>query len=65
MVRSLGGKAALAKVNVDEEPALAEKFGVQSIPTLLVFKGGVIAKVLVGYMPKADIRKALEEAGVK
>ncbi|MFA7368351.1 MAG: thioredoxin [Kiritimatiellales bacterium] len=36
----VGGKAVIAKVNVDESPALAAKFGVRSIPTLILFKNG-------------------------
>jgi len=62
--RELDGKLAIAKVDVDANPHLAEKFGVQSIPTLLVFRGGQVAKQLVGYMPKPELKKALAEAGV-
>lgn len=42
----------VAKLNVDENPATATKFDVLSIPTLLVFKDGAVAKKLVGAMPK-------------
>ena len=62
--RELDGKLAIAKVDVDANPQLAEKFGVQSIPTLLIFKGGQVAKQFVGYMPKPELKKALAEAGV-
>ena len=45
----------VCKVNVDEQPELASQFGVMSIPTLLVIKGGQIANRSVGARPKADI----------
>ena len=46
------GNVTVAKLNVDENPATATKFDVLSIPTLLVFKDGAVAKKLVGAMPK-------------
>ena len=49
----------LGKVNVDEEMELAMKFGVASIPTLVVMKNGKEAGKLIGYRPKADIEKLL------
>ena len=49
----------LGKVNVDEEPELAARFGIVSIPTLIVMKDGQIAAQAVGYRPKADIEKLL------
>ena len=45
----------VGKINVDEQGELAVRFGVMSIPTLLVFKGGEIAQTAVGARPKADI----------
>ena len=48
----------VGKLNVDENPAVATKFDILSIPTLLVFKDGQIAKKLVGAMPK---KRLLEE----
>jgi len=48
----------VGKLNVDENPAIATKFDILSIPTLLVFKDGVVAKKLVGAMPK---KRLLEE----
>lgn len=45
----------VAKVNVDEEPELAQKFGVMSIPTLIVFKGGQVSSKSVGVQPKQAI----------
>ena len=49
----------LGKINVDEEMELAMKFGITSIPTLIVIKDGKEAGKLIGYRPKADIEKLL------
>ena len=49
----------VGKVNVDEEMELAVKFGIVSIPTLIVMKNGESANKAVGFMPKADILKLL------
>ena len=49
----------VGKVNVDEETELAVRFGIVSIPTLIVMKNGEVAKKAVGFMPKADILKLL------
>ena len=54
------GKAIVAKVNVDESPALAGKFRVNSIPALLFFKGGQPVAQLVGRQPKAEILSKLD-----
>ena len=51
---------AVGKVNVDEQPELAGKFGVASIPTLVVLRGGRIVKQSVGAMPKARILALLD-----
>ena len=58
----LSGKIKIVKVNVDESPDLAQQFGIRSIPTLLVFKGGTIAAQMVGAMPKAALKAKLESA---
>ncbi|MBQ7801974.1 MAG: thioredoxin [Oscillospiraceae bacterium] len=50
----------VGKVNVDEEMELAMEFGIASIPTLLVFRGGAVTGKIVGYRPKADILKMLD-----
>ena len=49
----------VGKINVDEEMELAVQFGIISIPTLVVMKGGEIVNKAVGYMPKAEILKLL------
>ena len=51
----------IAKVNIDEEPELAQAFGVASIPTLVVLKDGAIANRSVGALPKPRILALLED----
>lgn len=55
------GKVVVAKVNVDNEPTLAEQYNVTGIPLLGVFKGGQMVKQLVGARPKAAIVSELAE----
>ena len=50
----------VGKVNVDEEIKLAMQFGISSIPTLLVFKGGKLVNQGVGLLPKASVLKLIE-----
>jgi thioredoxin 1 len=52
--------AKVGKVNVDEQPELAQAFRVMSIPTLAVVKDGKVVKTAVGVRPKADILRMLE-----
>lgn len=54
------GKVKVGKVNVDEEPELANAFRVSSIPLVVLMKDGKIAGSSVGYRPKADIEKLLK-----
>ena len=49
------GKAIVGKVDVDEEPGLAQRFGIMSIPTLIVMKGGKVVEQAVGARGKADV----------
>ncbi|MFC4767751.1 thioredoxin [Effusibacillus consociatus] len=53
------GDITFTKVNVDEEPDLAQRFGVMSIPTLLVFNNGQVEKTLVGFQNEAQLKAAL------
>lgn len=54
------GRAKAVKVNVDEEPELALRYGIQSIPTLLFFKDGKVQDMIVGVVPKQTIVQKLE-----
>lgn len=49
----------IAKLNVDENPAIAEQYGIRSIPTMLFFKDGKLVQRLVGALPKEEIEKNL------
>lgn len=53
------GRAVVAKLNVDENPQTTAKFGVRSIPTLLVFKGGQVVDKQVGAVPKSVLNQKL------
>ena len=55
------GKLRVAKLNVDDAPDIARRFGVMSIPTLILFNGGEPAKRVVGAKPKAALLGELAE----
>ncbi|MSQ28718.1 MAG: thioredoxin [Dehalococcoidia bacterium] len=54
------GKVAFAKVNTDEQPAIAQRYQIFSIPTLIIFKDGQPVKQLVGLRPKKDLKSNLD-----
>jgi thioredoxin 1 len=56
------GKVGFVKINVDNNPKVAVKYGVMSIPTLMLFKGGQPVANIVGFRPKAELKKNLEKA---
>lgn len=60
LVRETGGKVTLAKVNVDENPGLAARYGIRSIPTVLFIKGGKVLDQVIGAVPKAQLKKKLD-----
>ena len=62
MVRSLSDRDdfKIVKVDVDAEPALAMQFGIESIPTLLVFRNGQLVNRSVGLVSKADILRLMQ-----
>jgi thioredoxin 1 len=55
--KSLGGKVKIVKLNVDENPGTAAKYGIMSIPTLMLFKGGQLASRQVGAAPKQKLEQ--------
>jgi thioredoxin 1 len=55
-----GGKVAIGKVNVDENPGIASKLGIMSIPTIILFKDGQPAKKIIGARSKADFEREFE-----
>ncbi|GAJ25997.1 thioredoxin [Liquorilactobacillus sucicola DSM 21376 = JCM 15457] len=57
----LGDKVSFSKVDVDQNTAVASKFGIMSIPTLLIKKDGEVVDTLVGYHPKEQIQAKLEQ----
>jgi len=58
----MAGRLRVAKINVDDNPAVSARFGVQSIPTLLLIQGGREINRLVGAQPKSEIARWLERA---
>ena len=59
--REYSGRVAFGKVNVDENQRIATSFGIQSIPTLMIFKGSKAVDVMVGAMPKAQVEMKLKQ----
>lgn len=56
----VGDKGAVAKVNIDENPEIAEKYGVMSIPTLILFKDGQAKETMTGMQAKEILKKLFE-----
>ena len=60
---SLGDKVKIVKLNVDENPQTASKYGIQSIPTLMFFKNGAKVEQMVGARSKRDLIAKLDALG--
>ena len=60
LAREAAGRVSLAKVNVDEQPGLAARYGIRSIPTILFVKGGKVVDQVIGAVPKAQLKKKLD-----
>jgi thioredoxin 1 len=56
------GKVSFYKVNVDDNRKIANKYGVMSIPTLIIFKNGAPVGNIVGFRPKPELKKSLDAA---
>jgi len=65
IVDERNGDLKLVKVNIDEQPELAQRFGVQSIPTMILFKDGQPAAAAIGAQPKPALERALGLAGAE
>src|ERR1700747_2920407 len=61
----LSGVVTIAKLNIEESPTTPSRYGVRGIPTMMLFKGGQMASMKVGAMPKQKILDWLGEAGVQ
>lgn len=60
LAKDFAGKVKITKLNVDENQATASRYGIQSIPTMLLFKNGQQVDTLVGALPKMEIAKRLQ-----
>jgi thioredoxin 1 len=60
MAKDYDGKVVVGKVDVDNNPSVTAKFGIRSIPTLLIFKDGQIVDKQIGAVPKSILSKKLE-----
>jgi thioredoxin len=58
--REIGNKVKFVKINVDENPIIANKFGIASIPNVIVFKNGDIVENIVGFRPKIEFEKIIQ-----
>jgi len=61
LAAEFAGRAAIVKVNVDDEPELAGRFQIASIPTLMLFRGGLIVKTIVGLTRADQLRSLLHQ----
>ena len=57
---SYDGKLVVTKMNVDDNPAVAQKLGITSIPTMMIFKGGQVVDRAIGAMPKSELQKFID-----
>lgn len=58
----LEGKVTIVKLNVDENPGVAGAYGIRTIPTLMIFKGGKMASSKIGAAPKGELKKWITDA---
>lgn len=62
LAKEMGDKFKIGKINVDEHPDTAQKFGIMSIPAIKIFKGSQVVKEFVGVQSKDALKEALEKA---
>jgi thioredoxin 1 len=58
----LGEKVTVAKINIDENPGVPQKYGVRGVPTLMIFSQGQVAATKVGALPKSKIKEWIESS---
>jgi len=61
LAKEYSGRVAFGKVNVDENQMISGSFGIQSIPTMMIFKGGKAVDVMIGALPKAQIELKIKQ----
>ena len=61
IAREFEGKVKVAKVDVDSNPDIASKFGIRSIPTVMIFKEGGLVEQVVGVVPEPQLKKLVEK----
>lgn len=62
LAKAYAGKVKFTKCNVDDNPSTPTKYGIQAIPTLMVFKDGKVVEQITGMVPKAKLEAALNKA---
>lgn len=60
VAEGVAGKAAVYKVDVDQSPDLAQRYGIMSVPTLVVFENGMVKRTAMGAQPKANLLALLD-----
>ncbi len=60
LARDFAGRAAVAKLNIDDHPRIAQRYGIQSIPAVYIFRGGKVVDRVIGAQPAGVLRQALE-----
>jgi len=61
LANEMGKEVKFAKINVDESPMVASKYKISSIPTVMVFSKDTVKETMVGFRPKADLKKIIEK----
>ena len=62
LAKQYKGKIKIAKMDVDEHQQVPQQYGIRSIPTLLVFKGGRVVDTIVGAVPKSKLEESVKKA---
>ena len=60
IAKDYSGKLKVGKLNVDDNPETPQKYGIQGIPTIILFKGGKVSKQIVGFQPEEKLKSAVD-----